>query len=103
MNSLAKQVARGALMVGLMAGAVAGAQAADKALAVSPVASQAMDKVTAGEVVTPAPKKDVAVPAGGVVLKNGGEKQYPSGVIVVPPRPKKEGLEAVKKAKVVQP
>lgn len=41
----------------------------------------------------------------GTIAGKGGENQYPSGTIPVPPKPKKEGLEAAGaiKAKAAQP
>lgn len=41
----------------------------------------------------------------GTVVGKGGEREYPSGSIPTPPKPKKEGLEAAGaiKAKAAQP
>jgi len=48
--------------------------------------------------------KVVAVPKGSITSK-GDDNQYPSGTIPIPPKPKKEGLEAAGaiKAKAAQP
>ncbi|WP_152606475.1 hypothetical protein [Aquabacterium sp. NJ1] len=56
---------------------------------------------TPGKVTPVVPKGSTA---GGVVMKNG-ENQYPTGQLPIPPKPKKEGLEAAGavKAKAAQP
>lgn len=46
----------------------------------------------------------VVVAPKGTITSKGGENQYPSGTIPIPPKPKKEGLEAgAIKAKAAQP
>lgn len=84
----------------LVAGA---AQAADTKVEVAQAASAAAvkvaPKVAPGKVV---PKVTTAT---GSIAGKGGENQYPSGTIPLPPKPKKEGLDAAAatKIKAVQP
>lgn len=68
--------------------------------AASAVVLKATPKVaTTGKVV---PKVTTTT---GTIAGKGGENQYPTGTIPVPPKPKKEGLEAAGavKAKAAQP
>lgn len=67
------------------------------AAAVSGAVVKANPKVTTGKVT---PKVTT-----GAIAGKGDENQYPSGSIPVPPKPKKEGLEAAGaiKAKAAQP
>jgi hypothetical protein len=70
------------------------------------VASQAASAVVSKSVVKPTVGKVVKAPVtvGGVAAK-GDENQYPTGSMPIPPKPKKEGLEAAGalKAKAAQP
>ncbi len=68
--------------------------------AASATAVGAASRVAPGKVV---PK--VVVAPKGTVTSKGDENQYPSGTIPIPPKPKKEGLEAAGaiKAKAAQP
>lgn len=96
----------GSLVVGLLAtaGTAYAASSAEVATAASAVAADkaavkpAVGKVVVGKVVVKVPAT-----AGGVVSK-GGEREYPSGNIPIPPKPKKEVLETgAIKAKAAQP
>lgn len=66
-------------------------------------------KVTAGAASAAVLKPNVATTkttaTAGAVVGRAGDNQYPSGTPVVPPKPKKEGLEAAGaiKAKAAQP
>ncbi|HEX5356055.1 MAG TPA: hypothetical protein VFW93_07545 [Aquabacterium sp.] len=90
------------LASGLLSLAVGAAQAEVKT-EVSQAAASAVTKtnpkVTPGKVV---PKVTTAT---GAIEVKGGDNQYPTGTIPVPPKPKKEGLEAAGaiKAKAAQP
>lgn len=70
-----------------------------KSAASAPVIGAA-SRVAPGKVV---PK--VVVAPKGTITSKGDENQYPSGTIPIPPKPKKEGLEAAGaiKAKAAQP
>jgi len=59
--------------------------------AASGAVTKSAERVSAGGQVT----KKIVVPAtaGGVTAK-GGEKEYPAGTMPIPPKPKKEALEA---------
>lgn len=89
----------------LLALAALGATHAGAAEVVSPAASAAVNKAV---IVKPAVGKVVVktpATAGGVTAK-GDDNQYPTGSMPIPPKPKKEGLEAAGaavKAKAVQP
>lgn len=91
----------GSLVVGLLAtaGTAYAASSAEVATAASAVAAdKAAVKPAVGKVVVKVPAT-----AGGVVSK-GGEREYPSGNIPIPPKPKKEVLETgAIKAKAAQP
>lgn len=52
-----------------------------------------------------APGKVIPKVTTGTIAGKGGENQYPAGTIPLPPKPKKEGLEAAGavKAKAAQP
>ena len=82
--------------------AVGAAQAETKPEVVQAASSavvKASTKVTTGKVV---PKVTTAT---GAIAGKGDENQFPAGTIPIPPKPKKEGLEAAGalKAKAAQP
>lgn len=70
------------------------------------ITSQAASAVVSKTAVKPVAGKVVKTPVtvGGVAAK-GDENQYPTGSMPIPPKPKKEGLEAAGalKAKTAQP
>lgn len=88
-----------AILAVTMGSAQADTTPAVKAAASATVAGAA-SRVAPGAVV---PK--VVVAPKGTVTSKGDENQYPSGTIPIPPKPKKEGLEAAGaiKAKAAQP
>ncbi len=67
-------------------------------------ASDAVNKINVGGVKPPVATGKVTAQTGAVIAKPG-DNQYPSGAPVIPPKPKKEGLEAAGavKAKAAQP
>lgn len=78
------------------------AVAAEAASAV--VAGKAVVRSASAVVVKPAIAGKAATTTGSIAGK-AGDNQYPSGTPIVPPKPKKEGLEAAGaiKAKAAQP
>lgn len=95
-----------ALFVGSML--TASAMAAEVAAAASGAAVRASQVTNKANLAvgakTPVATGKVATQTGGVIGK-AGDNQYPTGAPVIPPKPKKEGLEAAGaiKAKAAQP
>lgn len=105
MNCHIRVYVASSLVAGLLLGVVSGAWAAEGQVA-SPAASAAVKHrgaAVSGEANVGVAKKN-ATAAGGLSVA-GGEKSLPAGGLVVPPKPKKEGLEAAGavKAKAAQP
>lgn len=76
---------------------------ADTKTEVNQAASSAVVKVNPK--VAPGKTVPKVTTSTGTVAGKGGENQYPTGTIPIPPKPKKEGLEAAGavKAKAAQP
>lgn len=96
-------------LLGMLIGTLLASQsmAADTpAVAASAVvrASDAVKKINVGDAKPPVATGKVTAQTGGVIAKPG-DNQYPTGAPIIPPKPKKEGLEAAGavKAKAVQP
>lgn len=95
-------------LLGMLIGTLLATQsmAADAPAAASTVvrASDAVKKINVGGAKPPVATGKVAGQAGAVIAKPG-DNQYPTGAPIIPPKPKKEGLEAAGaiKAKAAQP
>lgn len=81
------------------------AQAADTSTVASTAASAAVVKQTSEATLNGQVPKKVVPTATGTIAVKGGDRQYPAGTIPIPPKPKKEELEAAGaiKAKAAQP